>query len=104
MGEDEQAALLEGIYRTRLKQQPPAEWAELDAQQRTQNMRQAVLDSWAQSKLLLRQLAQQRAAAIKAYLVEQGKLDDERVYLIDVNLGEPESNGRVLTPLHLDSE
>lgn len=104
VGEDEQAALLEGIYRTRLKQQPPAEWAELDAQQRTQNMRQAVLDSWAQSKLLLRQLAQQRAAAIKAYLVEQGKLDDERVYLIDVNLGEPESNGRVLTPLHLDSE
>ncbi|WP_134675644.1 DUF748 domain-containing protein [Ectopseudomonas khazarica] len=103
VGEDEQAALLEGIYRTRLKQQPPAEWAELDAQQRTQNMRQAVLDSWAQSKLLLRQLAQQRAAAIKAYLVEQGKLDDERVYLIDVNLGEPESNGRVLTPLHLDS-
>ncbi|MGG2398959.1 DUF748 domain-containing protein [Pseudomonas sp. SH1-B] len=102
--EDEQAALLEGIYRARLKQQPPSEWNDLDSEQRTQNMRQAVVNSWAQSKLLLRQLAQQRAAAIKDYLVEQGKLDDERVYLIDVNLGEPESNGRVLTPLHLDSE
>lgn len=104
VGEDEQAALLEGIYRTRLKQQPPAEWAELDSEQRQQNMRKAVLDSWAQSKLLLRQLAQQRAATIKDYLVEQGGLYDERVYLIDANLGEPEADGRVLTTLHLDSQ
>jgi len=101
---DEQAALLEGIYRTRLKQQPPAEWAALDSEQRLQNMRQAVLDSWAKSKLLLRQLAQQRAATIKDYLVEQGGLYDERVYLIDANLGEPEADGRVLTTLHLDSQ
>lgn len=102
--EDEQAALLEGIYRSRLKQQPPAEWAELSDEQRTQNMRQAVLDSWAGSKLLLRQLAQQRAATIKDYLVEQGGLNDERVYLIDVNLAEPAANGRVLSALHLDSQ
>ena len=102
--EDEQAALLEGIYRSRLKQQPPAEWAELDSEQRQQNMRQAVLASWAQSKLLLRQLAQQRAATIKDYLVEQGRLYDERVYLIDANLGEAEADGRVLTTLHLDSQ
>ena len=104
VAEDEQAALLEGIYRTRLKQQPPAEWAELDKEQRQQNMRKAVLDSWAQSKLLLRQLAQQRAATIKDYLVEQGGLYDERVYLIDANLGEPEADGRMLTTLHLDSQ
>ncbi|WP_277373939.1 DUF748 domain-containing protein [Pseudomonas sp. AA-38] len=102
--EDEQAALLEGIYRSRLKQQPPAEWAELDEEQRLQKMRQAVLDSWAQSQLLLRQLAQQRAAVIKDYLVEQGHLSDERVYLIDVNLAEPQADGRVLTALHLDSQ
>ncbi|VXC15103.1 DUF748 domain-containing protein [Pseudomonas sp. 8O] len=104
VAEDEQAALLEGIYRTRLKQQPPAEWSELDSEQRQQNMRKAVLDSWAQSKLLLRQLAQQRAATIKDYLVEQGGLYDERVYLIDANLGEPEADGRVFTTLHLDSQ
>lgn len=102
--DSEQAALLEGIYRTRLKQQPPAEWAALDEDQRLQKMRQAVLDSWAQSKLLLRQLAQQRAAAIKDYLVEQGGMSDERVYLIDVNLAEAESNGQVLSALHLDSQ
>lgn len=29
--ENMQAPLLEGIYRTRLKQQPPAEWKELTA-------------------------------------------------------------------------
>ena len=104
VAEDEQAALLEGIYRTRLKQQPPAEWAERDKEQRQQNMRKAVLDSWAQSKLLLRQLAQQRAATINDYLVEQGGLYDERVYLIDANLGEPEADGRMLTTLHLDSQ
>lgn len=104
VAEDEQAALLEGIYRARLKQQPPAEWSELDSEQRQQNMRKAVLDSWAKSKLLLRQLAQQRAATIKDYLVEQGGLYDERVYLIDANLGEPEADGRVLTTLHLDSQ
>ena len=104
VSEDEQAALLEGIYRTRLKQQPPAEWAALGSEQRLQNMRQAVLDSWAKSKLLLRQLAQQRAATIKDYLVEQGGLYDERVYLIDANLGEQEADGRVLTTLHLDSQ
>ncbi|QNH07756.1 DUF748 domain-containing protein [Pseudomonas sp. B11D7D] len=104
VAEDEQAALLEGIYRARLKQQPPAEWSELDSEQRQQNMRKAVLDSWAKSKLLLRQLAQQRAATIKDYLVEQGGLYDERVYLIDANLGDPEADGRVLTTLHLDSQ
>ena len=75
-----------------------------DKEQRQQNMRKAVLDSWAQSKLLLRQLAQQRAATIKDYLVEHGGLYDERVYLIDANLGEPEADGRVLTTLHLDSQ
>jgi len=102
--EDDQAILLEGICRARLKQHPPAQWRELDAEQRQQNMRQAVVESWSQSKLLLRQLAQQRAARIKDYLVEQGGLPAERVYLIDVSEGEPQADGRVLTPLHLDSE
>ncbi|VXC98866.1 conserved hypothetical protein [Pseudomonas sp. 8Z] len=104
VGESEQAALLEGIYRTRLKQQPPAQWTELSEEQRLHNMRQAVLGSWAQSKLLLRQLAQQRAAAIKDYLVERAGMSDERVYLIDVNLTNPEPDGRVLSALHLDSQ
>ncbi|MDP3815439.1 DUF748 domain-containing protein [Pseudomonas sp.] len=102
--EEEQGALLEGIYRTRLKQQPPAEWAELDDEQRTAKLREAVVQSWAQSQLLQRQLAQDRAAMIKDYLVDRGGLADERIYLLDVNLGQAEADGRVATPLHLDSE
>ncbi|MBS7662014.1 DUF748 domain-containing protein [Pseudomonas lalucatii] len=102
--EDQHAALLEGIYRSRLKQQPPAEWGELDEPQRAARLRDAVLQSWAQSKLLQRQLAQARAAAIKDYLVDRGGLADARIYLLDVSRGKPEADGRVASPLHLDSE
>ena len=102
--EDEQGALLEGIYRARLKQQPPAEWKELDDDERAAKMREAVVQSWGQSQLLQRQLAQTRAAAIKDYLVDQGGLAGERIYLLDVSLGQADSDGRVATPLHLDSE
>jgi uncharacterized protein involved in outer membrane biogenesis/outer membrane protein OmpA-like peptidoglycan-associated protein len=102
--EDQKSALLEDIYRSRLKQPPPNEWAELDEQQRAARLREAVLQSWAQSKLLLRQLGQERAASIKDYLVDKTSLAQERIYLLDVGLGEPGADGRVATPLHLDSE
>ena len=102
--EDEKAPLLEGIYRARLKQQPPAEWAKLSDEERTAKLHAAVLASWSDSRGLQRQLAQERAAAIKAYLVDSGKLTDERIYLLDVNLGQAEADGRVATPLHLGSE
>ncbi len=102
--EDEQAPMLEGIYRTRLKQQPPAEWAELDDDERSAKLREGVLSFWSQSELLLRQLGQARAASIKDYLVEKGGLDDERIYLLDVSLGEAGADGRVASPLQLDSE
>ncbi|MDM8351199.1 DUF748 domain-containing protein [Pseudomonas sp. sp1636] len=102
--EDEKDPLLEGIYRRRLKQQPPAEWKELDKQQRAANLRNAVLQYWGKSQLLQRQLAQARASSIKDYLVERGGLADERVYLLDVDLGQAQADGRVATALHLDSE
>ncbi|MCY1512153.1 hypothetical protein D9M68_466040 [compost metagenome] len=102
--DDEKGPMLEGIYRSRLKQQPPAEWAELDSEPRTAKLREAVLASWAQSDLLLRQLGQSRAASIKDYLVERGGLADERIFLLDVSLVDPNQAGEVITPLHLDSE
>jgi len=102
--EDEKAPLLEGIYRVRLKQQPPAEWAELDDDERSAKLREAVLDSWAKSALLLRKLGQERAASIKAYLVDNGGLTDERIYLLDVSLAETQADSRVATQLHLGSE
>ncbi|RTS58201.1 DUF748 domain-containing protein [Pseudomonas aeruginosa] len=102
--ENMQAPLLEGIYRTRLKQQPPAEWKELDSDERTAKMREAVIASWAKSQVLLRQIGQARATRIKDYLVEKGQLPDDRIYLIDVSFAEGEDKGNVDTQLHLDSE
>ncbi|MAK87067.1 MAG: hypothetical protein CMK96_09030 [Pseudomonas sp.] len=100
---EDEAALLEGIYRSRLKQQPPAEWRELDDEERAAQMRKAVLDSWRDSAALLRRLSRERAAAIKGYLVDAG-LDSERVYLLDTGTTEQRSDGKVATAMHLGSE
>jgi len=100
---EDEAALLEGIYRSRLKQQPPAEWRELDDEERAAQMRMAVLDSWRDSAALLRRLSRERAAAIKGYLVDAG-LDSERVYLLDTGTTEQGSDGKVATAMHLGSE
>ncbi|MET1081398.1 MAG: DUF748 domain-containing protein [Pseudomonas sp.] len=102
--EDEKASLLEAIYRARLKQQPPAEWAQLPDEERYARQRQTVIDSWGQSTLLLRKLGQARASSIKAYLVERGGLQDQRVYLLDTSVGQAQADGRVATQLHLGSE
>ncbi|MBA4289622.1 MAG: hypothetical protein C0439_11705 [Pseudomonas sp.] len=101
--DDDKAVLLEGIYRVRLKQQPPAEWRDLPEQERHNKMRDAVLQSWAQSELLQRQLAQARAAEIKDYLVDRGGLADERIHLLDVNSVQADADGRVASTLHLGS-
>lgn len=102
--EGEKSPLLEGIYRTRLKTQPPAEWKDLGKEERSAKMREAVIQFWSGSDVLLRQLGQERASSIKDFLVDKGQLADDRVYFIDANLGEAESDGRVITPMHLDAE
>ncbi|KPW37759.1 hypothetical protein ALP45_01349 [Pseudomonas coronafaciens pv. atropurpurea] len=100
----EKAPMLEGIYRTRLKQQPPAEWASLSKDQRAGQMRAAVLKFWSSNEVLLRELGQNRASSIKDYLVDKGKLEDARVYFVDARLGQAQPDGKVISPLHLDSE
>jgi len=102
--DSDKPAMLEGIYRTRLKQQPPAEWQQLGREERTTKLRDAVIKSWAESAPLLRTLGQERASSIKDYLVDKGKLEDDRVYFIDTTLGQAEKDGRVITPMHLDAE
>ncbi|WP_439864036.1 DUF748 domain-containing protein [Pseudomonas antarctica] len=102
--EKEKAPLLEGIYRTRLKQQPPAEWKNLSDDERTAKLRDGVIKFWSASDVLLRQLGQDRASTIKDYMVDKGQLADERVYFIDANLGQAQKDGRVVTPMHLDAE
>ena len=66
-------------------------------------MRSAVLQSWAKSELLLRQLGQARAASIKDYLVERGGLEDQRIYLLDVGLVKEQASAQVASALHLGS-
>jgi uncharacterized protein involved in outer membrane biogenesis len=100
----EKGPLLEGIYRTRLKVQPPAEWKDLGKEERTAKMRADVIKFWSSSDVLLRQLGQDRASSIKDFLVDKAQMADDRVYFIDANLGEAEKDGRVITPLHLDAE
>ncbi|WP_286912017.1 MULTISPECIES: DUF748 domain-containing protein [unclassified Pseudomonas] len=102
--DSDKPAMLEGIYRTRLKQQPPAEWQQLGRDERTAKLREAVIKSWAESAALLRNLGQERASSIKDYLVDKGKLEDDRVYFIDTSLGQAEKDGRMVTPMHLDAE
>ncbi|WP_323114945.1 DUF748 domain-containing protein [Pseudomonas guariconensis] len=102
--DSDKPAMLEGIYRARLKQQPPAEWQQLSRDERTTKLHDAVIKSWSESTALLRQLGQDRAGSIKDYLVDKGQLEDDRVYFIDTNLGQAESDGQVITPLHLDAE
>ncbi|MFJ4143971.1 DUF748 domain-containing protein [Pseudomonas sp. NPDC089734] len=102
--DDEKGPMLEGIYRARLKQQPPAEWADLGKEERLNRMRAAVLKFWSGNEILLRELGQERAASIKDYLVDKGKLEDQRVYFVDAHLGQAQADGQVISPLHLDSE
>jgi len=102
--DSDKPAMLEGIYRNRLKQQPPAEWEKLGRDERSAKLREAVIKSWAESTALLRTLGQERASSIKDYLVDKGQLEDDRVYFVDTNLGQAESDGRVVTPMHLDAE
>jgi len=102
--DNEKAPMLEGIYRDQLKQQPPAQWTDLGKEERQNQMRAAVLKFWSGNEVLLRKLGQDRASSIKDFLVAKGKLADERVYFIDAQLGQAESDQRVITPLHLDSE
>lgn len=100
----EKGPLLEGIYRTRLKTQPPAEWKDLGKEERTAKMRADVIKFWSSSDVLLRQLGQERASSIKDFLVDKTQMADDRVYFVDASLGEAQSDGRVVTPLHLDAE
>jgi len=102
--DNEKGPLLEGIYRTRLKTQPPAEWKDLGKEERIAKMRADVIQFWSSSEVLLRELGQERASSIKDYLVDKAQLADDRVYFIDAQLGEAEKDGKVVTPLHLDAE
>lgn len=104
IGEDEKAAMLEGIYRSRLQQQPPTEWQSLDEDTRARQLRQAILSSRESSTALLRRLSRARAASIKDYLVDNTGLAADRVFLLDTGIAQTPQGREVPTVLHLEAE
>jgi uncharacterized protein involved in outer membrane biogenesis len=104
ISEDEKAAMLEGIYRSRLQQQPPTEWQSLDEDTRARQLRQAILSSRESSTALLRRLSRARAASIKDYLVDNTGLAADRVFLLDTGIAQTAQGREVPTVLHLEAE
>lgn len=100
LDEKEQAKLIRTLHEQH--QLPtPEQWKALSGDERDQAIRQALIASWSDNALPLRRLAQQRAAMIKDWLVDNGGLEAERIYLLDVNEGNAENDGRVATQLQL---
>lgn len=96
-------SLLEAAYLERVNPELPEHISALPREQRLSALQEALLQTWQDSELLLRRLAQQRNTAIKAWLVDKGGLEDTRLYLLDVGTTQAHADGRVPTALHLDS-
>lgn len=94
--------LLEEIYATMLAEGKVAAMPSMPRKERHDWQRQQVLKHMAGDPLFLRWLAQQRAAAIRAHLVEHGGIAVERLYLVDVNEKTEAENMVVYSQLHLD--
>ncbi|MBS7325409.1 MAG: DUF748 domain-containing protein [Thiopseudomonas sp.] len=97
-----QDRLLPQIYQALQQSGKVADMPSMPRRERHAWQRQQVLTYMASEPLYLRWLAQQRAAAIRSYLVEQGGLDVERLYLLDVDEKATADNNIVITRLHLD--
>ncbi|MBQ0741725.1 MAG: DUF748 domain-containing protein [Pseudomonas sp.] len=104
VAEEDKREMLENIYQTRLKQEIPAAWQALPAEERESKLRQAITSQWGQNTAILRRLAQQRNDSIKAYLVDNANLEASRVYLLDVGTDAEAEGEQVFTKLELGSE
>lgn len=102
VSERNQEHLLEQIYETMLQEGKVEAMPSLPRKERHGWQRQQVLQEMAANPLFLRTLAQQRAAAIRSHLVEQGGIDVERLFLLDVNENAEPDNGMLNSQLHLD--
>ncbi len=97
----QQNILLEQIY-LQLPEAARAEQIEGNKEQRLEQMRNAVITFNSNNEILLRRLAQERAKNIREYLVEQGQINAERLFLIDVNDKQEVTDNQVNSILHLD--
>lgn len=104
ISEKEQAKLLQTLFEALAEQHslPPPEPA-LRKAELLHWQREQLLAHLANDSLSLRTLAQQRAAAIRQYLAEQGDVKVERLYLIDVNEKIDPVTTTVNSLLHVDA-
>lgn len=100
--EKAQNKLLEQVYQTMLQQGQVAAMPSLPRKERHDWQRNQVLAHMATDPVLLRWLAQQRAAQIRSHLVEQGAVDVARLYLVDVNEKAEADGSQIVSQLHLD--
>lgn len=101
LSEKDKAKLTELIYQERFKQAAPSEWLALSNDERQTRFKEAILSDLASNPSLLRKLSERRAATIKAYLVNEQQLADERIYLIDSAQTQAEQDGWVASLLNL---
>lgn len=102
--DNDKPALLAGLYVTQLGKPVPPEWNALPAAKRDAQIQAAVVDHLGESERRLRQLARDRAAAIKGWLVESGGLPDQRIYLLNTQLRDDKSGESITTALYLSGE
>lgn len=96
--------VLERLYVDLVKKPLPPEWKALPEQERVSRLQSPILEVLGESGRRLRQLANERAAGIKAWLVEEGGLADDRIYLLNTQLHEEKPAEGVMTLLFLDSQ
>ncbi len=101
---DLKPVLLATMYVEWVKKPEPVEWKDLPERDHTMQLQTAILDYLGESERRLRQLARDRAAGIKGWLVEEGGLGDERIYLLNTQLHEKVPAESVVSMLFLDSE
>ena len=101
VSEKDKAKLLLPLYVDRFKSEPPASWQALDKEERHTKLTEAIVNDLATNAALLRALSEKRAAAIKTYLIEEQRLPNERIYLIDSAQTQADSDGWVASVLNL---
>lgn len=101
---DDRLGLLESLYADLVKKPLPPEWKALPEKERVSHMQSALLELLGESGRRLRQLASERAAGIKGWLVDEGGLADDRIYLLNTQLHEEKPAEGVMSLLFLDSQ
>ncbi|MCK9237879.1 MAG: DUF748 domain-containing protein [Thiopseudomonas sp.] len=101
--EKQQKNLLEQLYNELPEQAKLAEELPRNTEERLALMQEQWIKHYSNSTILLRTLAQNRARNIRQYLVEQGQVEPQRLFLMDVNEQAVNDDQGINSLLHLDA-